>query len=113
MNINIGVDFSRSPSGRTARDGPHNGTTFREKHLKRAVKLSQSANEKLTIKLDDAEGYGSSFLDEAFGGLVRKGYIEPETLIKLLKFEYTNQEYEFYEKRINTYIRSSKYGVDR
>ncbi len=32
------------------------------------------AGEQLVIELDGVRGYGSSFLEEAFGGLVRKGF---------------------------------------
>ncbi|WP_425520563.1 STAS-like domain-containing protein [Stenotrophomonas maltophilia] len=32
------------------------------------------AGRKLRVLFDDALGYGSSFLEEAFGGLVRAGY---------------------------------------
>ena len=36
--------------------------------------------EPVTIELDGVRGFGSSFLEEAFGGLVRKGY-SPESVL--------------------------------
>jgi hypothetical protein len=65
--INVGRDFSRYPAGRYEKDGPHSGQAFREQLL---VPALMSGGE-VRVELDDALGYGSSFLEEAFGGLVR------------------------------------------
>lgn len=67
--ISIANDFSRFPAGRYKTDGPYSGEEFREKHLRPAF----SREGKVTVDLDGARGYGSSFLEEAFGGLVRSG----------------------------------------
>lgn len=79
--INIARDFSVFPGGRTPDDGPNSGEEFREKHLIPALKTK----EKLQIELDGTRGYGSSFLEEAFGGLVRCGY-DKEKLLKQITF---------------------------
>jgi hypothetical protein len=68
--IDIGKDFSRYPAGRYETDGPFNGELFRAKFLVPVLKN----NKQITIELDGTAGYGSSFLEEAFGGLVRLGY---------------------------------------
>lgn len=69
--IDIARDFSDVPSGRFPEDGDFNGQRFREEFL---VPLLNEKNF-IDIVLDNAEGYGSSFLEEAFGGLVREhGY---------------------------------------
>lgn len=65
--INIGRDYSRFPAGRYLEDGQSNGQRFREQFLVPALK----GGGKLKVLFDDALGYGSSFLEEAFGGLVR------------------------------------------
>ncbi|MDX8406143.1 MAG: STAS-like domain-containing protein [Mariprofundus sp.] len=80
--INIAKDFSRYPAGRYSGDGPFCGEDFREKFLKK----SMAANEQMVIELDGTRGYGSSFLEEAFGGLVRAGYT-PEKINELITFE--------------------------
>ena len=67
--IRIAGDFSEFPGGRYPEDGDGNGTTFREKFLVPAIE----SNEKVTIVLDGTRGYPSSFLEEAFGGLIRNG----------------------------------------
>lgn len=80
--INIGKDFSDEPYGRYQTDGDSNGTTFREDFLLPALKKYK----KIQIILDDAEGYGSSFLDEAFGGLVRLHGFTTEDLLNRFEF---------------------------
>lgn len=66
--INIGKDFNKYPVGRYLTEGNANGQLFRENFLLPA--LNKGAIE---VLLDDAFGYGSSFLEEAFGGLIRAG----------------------------------------
>ena len=68
--IDIGKDFTRFPSGRYAKYGNTSGEAFRSKLLEPA--FASDADE-IEVLLDGTVGYGSSFLDEAFGGLVRLG----------------------------------------
>lgn len=68
--ISIVKDFSKFPAGRYNSDGPNSGEKFRDEVL--IPELEK--NEKVTVQLDGALGFGSSFLEEAFGGLVRRGY---------------------------------------
>src|SRR3546814_13334292 len=71
--INVGRDFARLPIGRYRRDSKTSGEAFREDVLVPA--LNRAADEVVVVDLSEALGYGSSFLDEAFGGLVRdRGY---------------------------------------
>jgi len=52
--------------------------------LHRSTRACQEKGEKLEIDLDGTEGYATSFLDEAFGGLARK--YGKEKVIKSLVF---------------------------
>ena len=70
--INIAIDYSKTPGGRYRKDGKYSGQDFREKILIPKYQLSIRQGEKLIINLDGGYGYGSSFLEEAFGGLVRE-----------------------------------------
>lgn len=65
--ITIASDFSTTPGGRYYTDGDFTGQEFRERYL--IPELDK--NETIRIVLDGAEGYPSSFLEEAFGGLAR------------------------------------------
>lgn len=65
--ISVGSDFSPFPAGRFRDDGPASGEAFRDDILVPALEQ----DDVVCVHLDDVEGYGSSFLDEAFGGLVR------------------------------------------
>ncbi len=62
------ADFSKFPAGRFLSDGPFPGEEFREDWLFPALVLQKGV---VTVNLDDTAGFGSSFLEEAFGGLVR------------------------------------------
>ncbi|MCI1005194.1 STAS-like domain-containing protein [Herbaspirillum sp. C7C8] len=85
--IKIAQEFSRYPAGRFQKDGPYSGELFRQKFLEPA--LSGEKTSKIIIEMDGARGYGSSFLEEAFGGLVRRGF-EKEQLKNRLEIHATN-----------------------
>lgn len=72
MKINVRNDFSESPGGRYIYEGDYSGELFRDKILIPAYQKAENANEKLEINFDGCYGFGTSFLEEAFGGLVRK-----------------------------------------
>ncbi len=76
IHIIIAEQFSELPGGRYPADGDGNGTTFREKFLIPVLEAKETAD----IVLDGARGYPSSFLEEAFGGLVRRGYSAQEII---------------------------------
>lgn len=99
--ISIANDFSPSPAGRYLRDGPFPGEVFRDKILLPAVK----ENDKVVVDLDGTDGYGSSFLEEAFGGLVRLGF-SPKLLAEKIQLKSTRQSYKL---RIWNYINSAEY----
>ena len=65
--ISIARDFSRNPAGRFKSDGPFSGERFREDFLIPALRSADAVE----VDLNGALGFGSSFLEEAFGGLVR------------------------------------------
>lgn len=64
------TDFSEFPGPRYESLGPHSGEKFRKAVLLEEIKNHHGD---ISIVLDGAFGYGSSFLDEAFGGLIRDG----------------------------------------
>jgi STAS-like domain of unknown function (DUF4325) len=94
--VDIGKEFTRFPAGRTTSDGPYCGEAFREKFLCPFLERGQP----VTIRLDSALGYGSSFLEETFGGLVRRGF-EKDIIRRLINLE-TNDP--LLKKEIESYI---------
>ncbi len=97
--VNIGKVFSKFPAGRYSADGPASGEKFREDVLRPIL----SAGFDLVIELDDALGYGSSFLEEAFGGLVRSGFGANELLRRCHFESYDDSLVE----EIRSYIREA------
>jgi hypothetical protein len=81
ITINVARDFTRYPSGRYKKNGNTSGEGFREKFLEPNV----SKGETLVIELDGTIGYGSSFLEEAFGGVIRSLKIAPDDFLGKLK----------------------------
>lgn len=78
--IVIAQDFSPSPIGRYRSDSDTSGEAFRIDLLVPALKKF----DKVTVDLDGTDGYGSSFLEEAFGGLIREeGFTEQQLKRKL------------------------------
>jgi hypothetical protein len=77
--ISIRNNFSENPSGRYVTDGPNSGERFRDEWLLPALRNGVV----VTVNLDGALGYGSSFLEEAFGGLVRAGFKYADLRAKL------------------------------
>lgn len=94
--INIAAEFSKTPAGRYLTDGPFSGELFREQVLLPALQ----SNLPVTVNLDGTLGYGSSFLEEAFGGLIRKGlrHSDLKSQLRILSSR------KFYEGRIWKYI---------
>jgi len=73
VEIIIARDFSVLPIGRYASDGAASAEVFRKQHLGPAL----LDHDIVTVVLDGVMGFGSSFLEEAFGGLVRDGLSKP------------------------------------
>ncbi|MGZ4996580.1 MAG: STAS-like domain-containing protein [Methylobacter sp.] len=96
--INIAKDFSDEPFGRFYTDGDYSGERFRKEYLLPAL----SEYDKVIVNLDGSEGYGSSFLEEAFGGLIRKHGFSCDEIKK--RFEFISKEDESYIQEIMQYI---------
>jgi hypothetical protein len=89
-SISVARDFTRFPAGRYKRNGSTSGESFRERFLHDRL----AANEPVTVDLDGTVGYGSSFLEEAFGGLVRHLRMPPQQVLSLLSIKTVDKELE-------------------
>lgn len=81
--VKIAQDFTRFPSGRYKKSGSTSGEAFRERFLQPPLQLG----EKVTVDFDGTLGYGSSFLEEAFGGIVRALNLPSEFVLEHLELK--------------------------
>lgn len=97
--IRIAEDFSQVPGGRYRTDGPANGEAFREDFLEPILRARRTA----TVVLDGTRGYPSSFLEEAFGGLIRLGYSEDE-ILGAFRFQANQPGFSRFVDRIKEHV---------
>lgn len=105
MSILYVKDFSITPGARYRRLGKASGEEFRDDVLVPALQKEPN----LIVNLDGVRGYGSSFLDEAFAGLIRIG-IEPETVLTLVSN--LQSENRKWKSEIITYVNEAIQQVD-
>ncbi|EHH3080012.1 TPA: DUF4325 domain-containing protein [Vibrio vulnificus] len=73
-------NFTKFPGARYRDLGPSSGEEYRDDILLPAI---AEHGEDLVINLDGVFGYGSSFLEEIFGGCIRKG-VSAEMMLKIV-----------------------------
>jgi hypothetical protein len=100
--IFVAQDFSDTPGGRYKRLGPASGEEFRD-HLVQILKSGKD----LIVIVDGAEGYGSSFLEEAFGGLVRLGLWSFAELSRRVQVIAQDKSYELYSQQATKYMKEA------
>ncbi len=109
VELSIAKDFSKTPAGRTRKaHGKHSGETFRENVLEPRLRKAINANSKLRVILDGTAGYPASFLDEAFGGLVRKGSFSKREMKESLIVEAHHPAFHVYRKLVDQYIEEAQ-----
>ncbi len=89
--INVSRDFSVTPGGRFKSAGPNSGESFRNR-LAKAFQNLENEDDRVVVQLDGVRGYGASFLEEAFGGLVRNKIVPYDKIEARLKLE-TSKDY--------------------
>lgn len=77
--IDVARDFTDRPFGRYRTDGDRSGEVFRDDLLIPAL----NKYDHVTVDLSGTNYYGSSFLEEAFGGLLRHDFGKSEVQEKL------------------------------
>ena len=75
-------DFDPHPYGRTPEDGESSGEKFREELLAPALKHYEYVH----VDLTGYNRYGRSFLDEAFGGLIRESHFSGDEIHRKLTY---------------------------
>jgi|ERR1700722_3452724 len=91
QRIEIARQFSDTPGPRSKDEGEFSGEEFLEKLLLPAYEKSIAGGGKLLVDLDGTEGYATSFLEAAFGGLARK--FPPSEVAANLVFKSEDEPY--------------------
>jgi len=104
ITIQISRDFSRTLGHRSEEDGQHSGEDFLQKWLKPKYCEARTAGDKLLVDLDGTAGYGTSFLEAAFGGLAREYPIEE--VLSTVQFKSDDEPY--LPEEIEGYIREAR-----
>ena len=102
IELNISKQFSKYPGPRFRKEGEKSGEEFREEILEKLFDQCLENNKILLINLDGGAGYGTSFLEEAFGGLARK-YKNTDLILEKLRF--ITKEEPYLEDDIIEYIK--------
>lgn len=88
MTINIAKDYTKTPGGRHKHEGKYSGEDFRKSILLPKYSEAKKNGEELVVDLDGGYGYAPSFLEEAFGGLVRETKdAEIQKIIQIISYE--------------------------
>ena len=100
INFSIARQFSRHPGPRFRRQGADSGEALR---VRLTRLLRENPESIISIELDGTSGFGSSFLDEAFGGLVRSEGFSKEVAMRfkfksLIDPTYIDEIIESFEK---------------
>jgi hypothetical protein len=107
QTIDVARDFSRVPGGRFARSGPHSGEEFRQRLLAPALQRARIQGGQVIVRFDGAAGYPVSFLEEAFGGLVRIDGFRLEELRNMLLLQAEAQRFQVRRDLAWSYIEAA------
>ena len=91
MKYIIATQFSRTPSARIESEGKYPGVKLRE-IIAPMIRECIGKCEDFIVDLDGTAGYGTSFLEEVFGGLIRVEHIDYSSLKRYLKFKSDEEE---------------------
>ncbi len=78
---------------RYIREGDNSGELFRTKYLLPEILNAIKNDYLLELDLDGTKGYGTSFIEEIFGGLIREDKISYSEIKKRLKIISSEEDY--------------------
>ncbi|QHQ15789.1 DUF4325 domain-containing protein [Pectobacterium parmentieri] len=108
IKIMIANDFSRTPFGRYVTDSPNSAERFRRELLAPAFR---GVEQQVEVDFSGVSlGVGSSFLEEAFGGLIRKEGVPKDRIIRNLLVK---SQLPIYEQQIRKFVEDAKPEVER
>ncbi|MGM9508576.1 STAS-like domain-containing protein [Larkinella sp. GY13] len=102
--VNIAKEFTKTPGPRYIWEGEFSGELFRQKILTDKFHQAVDQNSTLVVQLDGTAGYGTSFLEEVFGGLARE-----EGIKKVQKYlEVISNDEPYLKDDILEYVREAE-----
>ncbi|HEX8266442.1 MAG TPA: STAS-like domain-containing protein [Pyrinomonadaceae bacterium] len=105
MKVKISKDFAYAPGPRYIKEGANSGELFRTTKFRSLVEEAISKNEILIVDLDGTAGYGRSFLEELFGGLVREDKLNYQEIVNHL--EIISNEEPNWKNKISMYLKKA------
>jgi hypothetical protein len=102
----ISRDFSSTPGSRSIIEGDFSGEALRKEILADMFKSVIAENTVLFIDLDGTSGYGTSFLEEAFGGLIRDNGYSYQDIREHMELK--SEEEEYLLDDIDEYLRDAQ-----
>lgn len=106
LQLNVSKEFSDTPGPRNRAQGDFSGEEFLEALLKPRFEQALERGSTLRVDLDGTEGYATSFLEAAFGGLSR--IYGAEKVLRHLEFKSDDEPYLVDE--VKKYIMEAKKG---
>lgn len=101
----VSSDFSTTPGPRYDSEGSYSGELFREEALVPYLKSAIESQQSFIVDLDGTAGYGTSFIDEAFGGLIRENNFKYEDISKFILLK--SDEEPYLKEDIKSYLKSA------
>lgn len=101
VRVSVAKQFSILPGARYKHLGPNSGEDFRQRFLLEPLRQGKT----VIVNLDGVRGYGSSFLEEAFGGAVRELNLEVGDAVSRLRVETKTKSWQL---EVEEYIRTAK-----
>lgn len=104
IEISIAKDFTKTPGARHIEEGVYPGDEFRDNILIPKYNEAIEKGEKLVVNLDGCYGYATSFLEESFGGMVRK--LKKHNILD--KIEIISEEEPALIEKIKLYVKEAE-----
>jgi hypothetical protein len=105
--LSVAEEFSKTPGPRTRAEGKHSAEEFLDTILERRFDEAVASESVLFVDLDGGYGYGTSFLEEAFGGLVRR---KKNVQLVLDHLDFKSEEEPYLRDDAFSYIREALTG---
>ena len=104
IEIKISRDFTPTPGPRYIKESDidNSGESFRKKILYPTFLRALESKMRLVVDLDGTAGYGTSFLEESFGGLIREEHMDYSIIMNNL--DLISVEESFLIEDINHYL---------